>query len=235
MDKIYSRHRIKIYKFKPNNTRRKTAYKKTIKLGTILLIAFLTVYTILKSLNPIFEGLCISKATIITSNIVNGTTRDILAKYQYKDLVQVIHNDSDNTNILKADVATINQIISEISLEITNKLSNMDREDIQIHLGAITGNRYFSWMGPAIDIKIRQTGKVETDIKTEFESIGINQSIYRIYMEITTNMNILTPYKTIGKQTTNKVLLVETVIVGEIPETYYNLEGMSTDDTMNMM
>ena len=126
MDKIYSRHRIKIYKFKPNNTRRKTAYKKTIKLGTILLIAFLTVYTILKSLNPIFEGLCISKATIITSNIVNGTTRDILAKYQYKDLVQVIHNDSDNTNILKADVATINQIISEISLEITNKLSNMD-------------------------------------------------------------------------------------------------------------
>ena len=52
MDKIYSRHRIKIYKFKPNNTRRKTAYKKTIKLGTILLIAFLTVYTILKSLNP---------------------------------------------------------------------------------------------------------------------------------------------------------------------------------------
>ena len=235
MDKIYSRHRIRIYKFTPNNKRKKIIYRKTIKLGTILIIAFLTVYTVLKSINPIFEGLCISKATIVTNNIVNTTTRNVLAKYQYIDIVQVIHNDSDNTNILKADVATINQIISEISLEITEALGNMNREDIQIHLGAITGNRYFSWMGPAINIKIRQTGKVETDIKTEFESIGINHSIYRIYMEITTNMNILTPYKTIGKQTTNKVLLVETVIVGEVPETYYNLEGMSTDDTMNMM
>ena len=90
MDKIYSRHRIKVYKFKPKNNKEKIIYKKTIKLVTILLIAFLTVYTVSKSMQPIFEGLCISKATVLISDIVNGKTREVLEKYQYKDIVQII-------------------------------------------------------------------------------------------------------------------------------------------------
>ncbi len=235
MDKIYSRPRIKIYKLNPKNNRRSVRSKKAIKLGTIFLVAFLTVYTILKSVNPIFEGLCISKVTVLTTNIVNSKTREVLAKHQYKNIVEVVHNDADNTNILKTDVAIINQIMTEISLEITKEMSKKQREEIKINLGALTGNRYFSSIGPAINIKVTQTGNIETDIKTEFEAIGINQSIYRVYMEVTSNMSILTPYKTIKKQTTNKVLLVETVIVGEVPETYYNLEGLDVEDTMNMM
>ena len=79
------------------------------------------------------------------------------------------------------------------------------------------------------------TGSITTDVKTEFESIGINQSVYRIYLEISCNMSILTPYKKITNESTNKVLLVETVIVGGVPETYYNLEGVTKDDTLNMM
>lgn len=237
MDKIYSRPRIRIYRFKPKNSdnKRTIRQKKVLKLGTIFLVAFLTIYTVLKSMNPIFEGLCISKAAVVTSDIINGKTREVLTKYQYKDIVQVTHNDADNTNILKTDVATINQIVSEIALEVTREMDEIKRENIKIYLGALTGNKYFAWTGPAINIKVMQTGSIETDIKTEFESIGINQSVYRIYMEISSNMNILTPYKTISKQTTNKVLLVETVIVGEVPETYYNLEGMDVEDTMNMM
>ena len=40
-------------------------------------------------------------------------------------------------------------------------------------------------------------------------------------------MNILTPFQDIEKEITNQVLLVENVIVGRIPETYYNLQGLN--------
>lgn len=234
MERIYSRKRIKILKFDSNH-KNNTNKRKIIKISIIIFIAIITLYTVLKSINPIFEGLCINKARTLSIDIINSKTSEVLSKYQYKDIIQVIHNEADETNILKTDVVTINQIIADISIEISKELKEIEGEEIKIHVGAFTGNRYFSGIGPSIKIKLMQTGSVTTDVKTEFESIGINQSVYRVYMEITCNMNILTPYKTISHQANNKVLLVETVIVGGVPETYYNLEGITKDDTMNMM
>lgn len=49
------------------------------------------------------------------------------------------------------------------------------------------------------------------------------------------NVNILTPFDDIERKITNQVLLVENVIVGHIPDTYYNLEGMTEDDVMEVM
>ena len=47
---------------------------------------------------------------------------------------------------------------------------------------------------------------------------------------------ILTPFQDIEKEITNQVLLVENVIVGRIPETYYNLEGLnSKSDAMEII
>lgn len=235
MDKIYSRKRIRVFKYSANHKKSNEKRRKILRISAIMTIAIITLYTLLKSINPIFEGLCVAKARILSVDIINRKTSEVLSKYQYKDIVQVIHNEEDETNILKTDVVTINQIISDISVEILKELKSMEGEEVKIHLGAFTGNRYFSGVGPSIGIKLVQTGSVTTDVKTEFESIGINQSVYRVYMDITCNMNILTPYKTISHQSNNKVLLVETVIVGGVPETYYNLEGVTKDDTMNMM
>ena len=70
-------------------------------------------------------------------------------------------------------------------------------------------------------------GTVETDLKSEFKEAGINQTLHRIYLEVKCNVNILTPYNTIKETIVNQVLLVEGVIIGNIPSTYYNLEGLN--------
>ena len=41
---------------------------------------------------------------------------------------------------------------------------------------------------------------------------------------------MVSEYKMINEEIVNQVLLVETVIVGEVPQSYYNLEGMKQDD-----
>lgn len=64
-------------------------------------------------------------------------------------------------------------------------------------------------------------------MKSEFESRGINQTIHRIYLDVKCKVSILTPFQDIEKEITNQVLLIENVIVGRIPETYYNLEGLN--------
>lgn len=97
------------------------------------------------------------------------------------------------------------------------------------------GSRFFSGIGPDITIKMMTDGTVETDLRSEFKEAGINQTLHRIYLEVKCDVNILTPYNTITETIYNKVLLVEGVIIGNIPDTYYNLEGLNDDQNMEMI
>lgn len=90
-------------------------------------------------------------------------------------------------------------------------------------------------MGPDIKIKMSTDGTVETDLKSEFKEAGINQTLHRIYLEVKCNVNILTPYNTINETIVNQVLLVEGVIIGNIPNTYYNLEGLNAEQNMDII
>ena len=89
--------------------------------------------------------------------------------------------------------------------------------------------------GPTIHIKISSIGNVKTDLKSEFSAKGINQTLHRVYLQVDCEVSILTPFNNITKRITNQVLIAENVIVGHIPETYYNLEGIQQDDAMEVM
>lgn len=64
---------------------------------------------------------------------------------------------------------------------------------------------------------------------------GINQTIHRIYLDVSCNASLLTPYKVVEEKITNEVVLVENVIVGLVPSTYYNLEGMTEDKAIDII
>lgn len=223
MDKIYSRRKIKLPKIKAIETQNKRI-KKIYFTVLILIVATLTVYKIMESIDPIFEGLCISKAQGIATEITNRKSSEVLAKYNYKDTVQIIKDSDGKNNMLKTDIVMINKIASDIAIEIQKELDEIEKQSIEIPLGALTGNQYFAGSGPNFKIKIISAGDITTDIKTEFKAAGINQTMYRIYLNLECKISILTSYKTINKTITNQVLLVETVIMGEVPETYLELE-----------
>ena len=93
-----------------------------------------------------------------------------------------------------------------------------------------------SGRGPGVKIRISSIGNIETNLNSEFTSQGINQTLHRIYVDVSCNVKVLTPFKDIERKITNKVLLAENVIVGNIPDTYYNLEGLNgTSDALEMV
>ena len=92
-----------------------------------------------------------------------------------------------------------------------------------------------SGRGPGVSIRISSIGNVETTLKSEFTSQGINQTLHRIYLEVVCNVNVLTPFKDIEREITNQVLLAENVIVGHIPNNYYNLEGLNESDALEVV
>lgn len=104
-----------------------------------------------------------------------------------------------------------------------------------MHFGSFTGLKILSGRGPGIKIRISSVGDVATDLRSEFISQGINQTLHRVYLQVDTSVNILTPFDNIEKEISNQVLLMENVILGEIPSTYYNLEGLNNGDELEVI
>lgn len=48
-------------------------------------------------------------------------------------------------------------------------------------------------------------------------------------------MVILTPFDSIEQKITNQVLIAEAVILGDVPATYYNLNGLKNDDLIETL
>lgn len=126
--------------------------------------------------------------------------------------------------MISSNVLTINKITSNIAGLIQKSLDENGKTKVKLSIGSFTGVKMLSGYGPEIPVKISSAGMVDTDIKSEFISQGINQTLHRIYMEISCKVTVLTPFDTITENITNKVLLGENVIIGQIPETYYNFE-----------
>lgn len=206
-------------------TRKNQSIKKLWKIFFILLIAFSFAKVVLDAVNPIFETLCREQAESIATTISNEQAAKIMKQYQYEDLFSIEKDESGNIKMVKSNIFPINSITSDIGINIQKEINNTKKNDINISLGSFTGINLLSGRGPYVNVKISSIGNVETDLKSEFISQGINQTLHRIYLQVDCKINILTPFNNIQKDITNQILLAENVIVGQIPETYYNLEG----------
>ena len=120
--------------------------------------------------------------------------------------------------MVSANIITVNEITSGVAVNIQKSLDNHADTEVKLALGSFTGSKLLSSIGPNIKINLSTVGKINTDLRSEFESKGINQTIHRVYLQIDCTVNILTPLETFQSEVSNQVLLIENVIVGEIPE-----------------
>ena len=130
-----------------------------------------------------------------------------------------------NMKMINANILTINEITSDIAINIQNSLDNYEDTEIKLAIGSFLGSRLLSSVGPNIKINLSSIGKVNTEIKSEFEAKGINQTIHRVYLQVNCIVNILTPYENFSADVSNQLLLLENVIIGEIPQNYFNIEN----------
>lgn len=200
---------------------------KISKILLILLIAFITAKSILNAISPIFDTLCENRAKSIATLISNEQATNVMKEHSYDELFTVEKDLNGNITMIKSNIVPINEIISDIANKIQEEINKRGRENIEIALGSFTGSKILAGRGPGIKIRISSIGNVETDLKSEFIAQGINQTLHRVYLQVKCEINILTPFDDISREITNQVLLIENVIVGNIPNTYYNLEGLS--------
>ncbi len=183
--------------------------------------------------SPTIKTLSDTRARAIALKATNEAVMERIEKINYDNLVHVTTNEQGLITGLNADVIEMNQLSTEITTDIQKKLINMADAEIKIPIGRFLGLSVFSGYGPKITVKAIPTGNVSVDFKTEFKSEGINQTRHRIYLQIKTSVRMVAPFISDVIPFETNMTVAETVIVGDIPESYYNLEGVEGMDKLD--
>ena len=234
MDKIYSRNRIKLPKINVKYDKNGNS-KKYIVIIIIMLIAIITAKFTINAITPIMNKQCINMAKTIATKISNEETSKVISKYKYEDICNTIKDENGNIVMINSNTIIVNQIISDITIKIQEKLNKEDNNTFKMKLGSFTGSKLLAGKGPDINVKMHTTGNIDTKLESEFISSGINQTLHKIYLNVVCEVSILTPFDTIEEKIENQVLLTEAVIIGTIPNTYYNFEGENKKEAIEFI
>lgn len=235
MDKIYSRRRFLIKpsfrKKLPNNI----GIKKIYKILIIFVIMIIIVKLLLNYIEPIFETMCEEKVKSVATIITNQQSTITMNKYQYEQLYTIEKDENGDIVIIRSNVVPINNMISDLTENIQKEFDRIERTEINIPMGNLSGLYFLSGTGPNIKVKVSITGTVDTEVKSEFIAQGINQTLHRIYVSFVCNMKIVTPLRNYEKEITNQVIVAEHVIVGNIPDAYYNFDDINSEEALNLI
>ncbi len=122
-----------------------------------------------------------------------------------------------------ANTILINDICVSISESVNREMSQMAKRKILIPIGAATGIESFANYGPEVEFYIRQMGKANVDYEAEFLPAGINLVNYRVYISVDLEIKTVNPLGNGVVKTTRKVVLIDTIIEGDMPNNYIKM------------
>lgn len=200
---------------------------KKAKRFLIFLLVILTIAAIImlyfdKYVNPVILTTSETKVKMLTSRAVNSAISEILNNNNiYDDLVTISQDNDGNISMIQANAVSINRLSKDISRLALVKIESIGDQGISIPLGSFTGMPILMGRGPEVLIKIVPIGTLDCVFKSEFISAGINQTVHRIYLEVSSVVNLILPIFDDPVQTYTQVLICESVIVGTVPEFYF--------------
>ncbi len=198
--------------------------------GLLLLLAGIFLLADIR-VRPIIEKTAMYQSKIFATRIINDAVYSQLEdeSLDYEKLITVTYSSDNSISSIESNMVNINRLKSKITKCVNDELSHIDENDINISLGTISGLYTFYNQGPLIPVKVQPEGYAETTLISSFESAGINQTLHRIIVEITVDISAIIPGYTSSADVTTQFVIAETVIVGNVPESYTHVISGNED------
>lgn len=210
-------------------------HKKLLIMLLLFLVVLLLALWLMKTrIEPHLEEVGRLRANVMVSQIVNKALNEQLNGQQdMDDLLIRQSNEEGQMEVLQANTRAMNLLITEISLELQEQYAQRPEDIYSVPLGTLLGDRILSQTEPEVDIRIIPISVSSIDFKTEFESEGINQTKYKVYIDLVSQVKVIAPLVSETFQVSTTVLIAEAVILGTVPGSYVNVPEEDILDVTN--
>lgn len=188
-----------------------------------LVVALILAYFLIGTLEDRLRPVLLTAAQVQTRNTVTVIIEEaILAELDrqalgYSDLVRVERAEDGLVTAITTDMASLNRLRSTLVEALLDCVSEIDEEAIAIPLGSLIDSEIVWGRGPTIKVKSFTVGTVCAEFESEFSTAGVNQTLHKIWLELTLPTTILLPGTQLEVLVDTRLCVAETVIVGKVP------------------
>lgn len=165
----------------------------------------------------------------VTAAVEQWAARDLQERgVDYSDFVTITRNEAGEITALSADMARLNLLRAELSAHLLERLEDSQLE-LTIPVGSLLPIEPTWARGPELHLRALALGTASAEFESEFTSAGINQTRHRLWLELSVPVTVLLPGG--GEELTvdSRLCVAETVIVGQVPQTWFQTGGLPAD------
>lgn len=197
------------------------------RLGILLLLVLALFFLLRSKYRLVIDDLAKTQVMNTTSDLTNDAIAKQIAvgDIQYDRIVFFEKDLDGRITALKTNMSEVNRLKTDILNIINDEILALDHSDIGIPLGSLFFPEILSGRGPAIPVHILSIRNSDANFVSHFSQAGINQTMHRLNMEVSIDVAVLVLGQTSSFTMSSEVVVAETIIVGDVPQTYLQTGG----------
>ena len=203
---------------------------KLIRMIIILLVLaiFAVVFFRIK-FNDAIRSLAETQVRNTTSDLINDAIDKQIedGKIQYDRMVYFEKDLDGRITALKTNMSEVNRLKTDILNIINDEILALSTDDLGIPIGSLFFPELLSGRGPSIPIQILSIRNSDASFSSHFSEAGINQTLQQMNMYVSVDVTVLVLGQTNSFTISSQVIVAETIIVGDVPDTYFQTGGKS--------
>lgn len=124
---------------------------------------------------------------------------------------------------LTTDMEQLARLKSEILELLDEEILAMDDDELSVPVGSLLLPTFFAGRGFSLPVRLIALNSTNADFYSSISSLGINQSVQQIRITFTVSLTFLTPAGISDTDVTSDVLAAQTILLGDVPESYIYL------------
>lgn len=210
--------------------------RRFFRICIFLLALGLAAFLMLRGkFRPVIQSLAETQVKNTTSDLTNDAIAKQIAagNIAYDRIVYFEKDLNGRITALKTNIGEVNRLKTDILNIINDEILALDTSDIGIPIGSLFLPELFSGKGPAIPIRVLAIRNSDASFSSTFTQAGINQTLHRLNMHVSVDVAVLILGQASSFTVDSEVVVAETVIVGEVPETFFHTGGSNGTEREN--
>lgn len=173
------------------------------------------------------RNLAKTQVTNSTSDLINDAIDGQIevGNIQYDRIVFFEKDLNGRITALKTNMSEVNRLKTDILNLINDEILAMDTSDLGVPFGSFILPELLAGKGPIIPVQIMAIRNSDASFTSSFTEAGINQTLQKMTMTVYVDVTILVLGKTESFTVSSQVVVAETVIVGQVPDTFLQSGG----------
>ena len=192
--------------------------------GVILIITF---FLLRSRYHGVISSLAQTQVKNVTSDLINDAIDSQIQNgtIQYDRMVYFEKDLEGKITALKTNMSEVNRLKTDLLNLINDEILAVDSEHMGIPLGSLILPEVFGGKGPIIPVQILTIRNSEAEFYSEFSQAGINQTLQKLYMQVSVDVSVLVLGQVDDFTISSQVVIAETVIVGQVPDMFLQTGG----------